>query len=156
MLLWFQVYKVVIQQVYTLGFAHNKSSFHPSPRNTIIIHQLYSCALFLWLNHFVTGGLYFSLSFTCFVHPPTPFPSGSLFFCIYGSVFAFVCSSGWLVGFFDPKCKWNHLVIVFPFMILIVFEFWKFSFFIAMASSLQERDRKRELFHWAQRKCHGA
>lgn len=71
--LQFQLYNIMISQVYTLCCAHHKCSCH-----TLLLqyHCLYSsCCVFCSHDiHSIAGSLYLSLTFIHFVHPPNPSP----------------------------------------------------------------------------------
>ena len=90
MLHQFQVYSLVIWQVYTLCRAHHKCSCHLShyiPITVPLTASLMLCLVFLRLTPSTAGGLYLLLSFTHFAQHSAPHPSGNCQFvlCIYRS-----------------------------------------------------------------------
>lgn len=80
----FQVYNIVVRQVYTLCSARHKHSFHPSPHKaatrSLTVFPMW-CLSSLWLTPSIPGSLDLLLPFTHFAPPPAP-PSGSCQFVL--------------------------------------------------------------------------
>lgn len=75
----------MIEQVYTLCYAHCKCSYHLSPYNAIIIPLTTFPLLYLllsWLIHSITESQYLSLLFIYFAHSPHSTPSGNYQFAL--------------------------------------------------------------------------
>lgn len=92
---------------------HSQKSNHPTNDNIInyIFPKLYMISLF------ITGSLCLFIPFTCFTHSLFPFLWQPPFVsCIYNSV-CFICPPFFF--FKDSTCKWNQMVFVFLWLILL-------------------------------------
>ena len=106
----------MIWQVYMLGCAQHKCSYHLSPYNAIIkpltiFPILY--LLILWLIYSITESPYLSLPLPI-LHIPwplSPLAITSLF--SVSMLFFLLC----LFCYIDSKYKWNHMVFIFVWLI---------------------------------------